>query len=292
MSEKTTGTDLKSVSVGRYEVFKVDPSLLRVQDGWNSRNMEFESNQEHIQSLSASIEKRGVDNPLVVEPAGDGTFYVRDGHCRLLAVQMAIARGTEIKAVPVRRENKLSSETDKLLDQISRNSGKPLEPVEKGEVFARLVRLGWSEIQIAEAVPCPISHVRDCLRVHAAPPSLKAAVANGEVALTSAVALMRQEGPSGAASVIEQAKQGAENGAKITGAALKRVATSGGFNENRVNRGRELANFVYRLSTEAEYSDDNSEVILRIPAVDFRAAEDLGEAILNGPKLKKGKGAA
>jgi ParB-like chromosome segregation protein Spo0J len=193
-SSKKEGT-LRMLSTGRGDLFSVNPYLLKIKNGWNSREMNDPANIEHIDTLARSIAAVGVQQPLTVM-LEDDQIFVSDGHCRLFATLRAVeVYGAEIKSVPVRAEGRFATEADRVLSQIVRNSGKPLTVLEQGAVFVKLTNYGWSVAQIAEKAGLTVVRVGQILDLMAgASDAIKALVASGSVSASEAQKIMREDG--------------------------------------------------------------------------------------------------
>ena len=195
-------------------LYAFDPRLLTVEEGWNQRLVTFSPENEEDLALARSIAEVGVKQPLTVYMK-DGVPVLTDGHRRLAATLYAMdVLGAEVRSVPVQTETKYASEADRVLSQIVRNSGKPLAPIEKASVFAKLMDLGWSETEIAKKVGLSRQHVVDLLELRAAPRQLVERVESGEVSATLAVATMKSAGS-------------AEQAAQVIGAAVEKAKAEG-----------------------------------------------------------------
>lgn len=139
---------IKDVASGRGDLYKLDPKIIQIKEGWNSREATDPQNSNHIAELAASIKEVGVKKPLVCYMENE-VVYVTDGHCRLQAVMHLIEEGVEIKTVPVIVEDRHANEADRIFSQIVHNAGKPLTSLEQAKVFKRLVDLGWKQQEIA-----------------------------------------------------------------------------------------------------------------------------------------------
>ena len=64
--------------------FCVNPYILTIKDGWNSRNMNAQENIDHVEWLAKSIAVEGVREPLKSIPKTEN-LSLSDGHSRLLA---------------------------------------------------------------------------------------------------------------------------------------------------------------------------------------------------------------
>lgn len=211
---------IKGLASGRSDTFRVNPLLLAVEEGWNSRDLSTPDNQAHIDELARSIAANGVREPLKAYLSGD-RLIVTNGHCRLAAVKRAIeVYGAEIMTVPVMTEERYANDADRLLTQIVSNSGKPLTTLEQGVVYRRLSALGWTNDQIAERTGKSVTHVIMNLELQAAPPSVIAMIKEGKVAPTLAWQTMK------ASATEEAAVEALENGIKAAQDAGRSKATA------------------------------------------------------------------
>jgi len=171
---------IKDVAVGRSDLYKLDPKLINIKDGWNSREANDPANSNHVSELMASIREIGVKKPLVCYQDKDGKVYVTDGHCRLNAVMHLIEEGLEIPTVPVMVEDKYSNEADRIFSQIVHNSGKQLTSLEQAKVFKRLVDLGWAQKDIAAKAGITGGRVSQLLELNTLPVILQKYIIEGK----------------------------------------------------------------------------------------------------------------
>lgn len=222
---------LKTLATLRGDRFSLNPYLISIKDGWNSRVANDPANIEHIDNLAQSIAREGVLVPLTVFTE-NGKVFVTDGHCRLLATFRAIeVYDAEIKSVQVVTDTS-TSEAERLINnQIVRNGAKPLTVLEQGSVFARLVKFGWSSAQIAEKTLPKISAVRvsQILDLMAnANDGIKVLVASGRISASQAAQTLRDTG--GDADAAEKLLNSAVNVAAAAGktrATAKHVSNEG-----------------------------------------------------------------
>jgi transcriptional regulator with XRE-family HTH domain len=99
---------------------------------------------------------------------------------------LAISRVADIKAVPVKAEERYGNEADRLFSQIIRNSGRPFTPLEQSRVYKRLLDMGWQQCDIAEKSGVSISHVSQVLSLLNMPEAVKQMVTSGQVSATLA----------------------------------------------------------------------------------------------------------
>lgn len=170
---------IKDVAEGRSDLYRLDPKLIQIKDGWNSREATDPANANHIAELAASIKEVGVKKPLVCYMEND-IVYVTDGHCRLQAVRHLIEAGVEIKTVPVMVEDRFANEADRIFSQIVHNAGKPLTSLEQAKVFKRLVDLGWAQKDIALKAGITGGRVSQLLELNTLPVILQKYIIEGK----------------------------------------------------------------------------------------------------------------
>lgn len=184
--------NIKKMAVGRKDIFFLSPEDIHEEDGWNART-ENDELAEHIRSLADSIKAVGVLEPITGYMDGE-LFTITNGHCRNLAVKLAISEGAEIKSVPVRLENKHINDADRVLSILTRNSGKPLSTHEQAAVIKRLLDYGWTEAEISEKTGLSRQRVGTLVKYLSSPVEVQQMVKKGEVSATTAVKQIRKEG--------------------------------------------------------------------------------------------------
>lgn len=196
---------IKKESVGRKDLFLLDPGNIQEKAGWNVR-ADTKELAEHIEQLALSIAEVGVQQPITVYMEED-TVYLSDGHCRLAGVKLAISRGAEIKSIPCRVEERYSNDADRVLAMIVRNSGKPLTPLEKAAVAKRLISFGWSEEEIAKKTGISKQYVGQLLQMESMPEALKGLVKEGVVSASVALETQKEYGEGAVEKIAEAAAQ-------------------------------------------------------------------------------------
>ena len=232
-AESKTG-GLKALATDRSDLFRLNPYNIKVNDGWNSRDMRDPDNQAHIDELAKSIAAIGVQEPLTIYMVGSKPVLT-DGHCRLLATLRAIETyGAEIRSVPVKTEPRGSDEKDRLLSQIIRNGGKRLSPLEQGAVYKRLLNLGWTEAEIARRTGAQQIQVSRYIDLQAAPEPVLDLVARGQVSATLAIETIQERGETQAAEVLTAAVETAKaRGKKKATASTVAEVTTGAKPERK-----------------------------------------------------------
>lgn len=220
---------IASLAEGRTDVYSVDPRKLHVKEGWNSRDFSDPSNITHIDDLAQSIAVKGVLQPLTVY-FEDGKAYISDGECRYRAALRAIEHyKSELKTVPVRSEERYANEPERLLNQFIRNSGKPFSAIELSNHFKRLLGLGWQAKDIAGKAGMTQARVSQILGLQTLPEPVKHMIVQGQVAPSTAVALVKEVGATEAEKQLAQgwATAQAEGKDKVLPRHIEPVSTPG-----------------------------------------------------------------
>jgi ParB/RepB/Spo0J family partition protein len=193
---------IKDISAGRSDLYRVDPTLIKVKADWNSRDLTDAANATHIAELKASIKEIGVKKPLVCYME-DNIVYVSDGHCRLAAVNHLLSEGVEIKTVPVMVEDRFANETDRIFSQIVHNQGKPLTGIEQAKVFKRLMDLGWKQNEIALKAGLSGGRVSQLLELLTLPVVLQKFITDGKASASMVLSTFKKHNGDVALTVAE-----------------------------------------------------------------------------------------
>lgn len=196
---------IKGLAQGRSDLYRLAPADIKIKEGFNSRVKDFEPSDSEDIALATSIAFHGVKQPVAVFVEGANVF-LSDGHRRLGAVNylLDLVNGeaendhnievvADLGAIPVLVENKDGSEADRILMQITRNSGKPFTALEQATVFKKLLDAGWSEADIAAKAGFSTQRIRDLLDLNKkAPAKIKKMIQSGEVSATLAITTMKK----------------------------------------------------------------------------------------------------
>jgi len=215
-------SSIKQLSCGRKDLFLIEPELIKEKPGWNVR-VNSDSLQGHVRQLADSIKEIGVQQPLTVYMEGEDVFLT-DGHCRMEAVRLAMSEGADIKAVPVRVEERYSNDADRALSLLTRNSGRPLAIPEQAEVVKRLLSFGWVEADVARKTGYSRQHVSNLITYMSSSQEVKEMVENGLVSPSTVIEAVRVHGDEGATGAIREAakKANSEGRKKVAGSAIKK----------------------------------------------------------------------
>lgn len=215
---------LKDMAVSTRDGFNMDPRRIETDPGWNARDFSTAENQAHVDQLAESIRVNGVKTPLTIRKTSDDRIVLVDGESRWRAVMKLIGEGVDIVSVPCQAEGMHDDEATRAASMVVRNSGKQLTLLEQGDVYRRLINYGWAEAKIAQQCGYSLQHIKDCLLLVSASPSIQGAVRAGLVSGTTAVGSLRKH-KDGAGAVIDAgvAAAKAAGKTKVSGAELRRT---------------------------------------------------------------------
>jgi ParB family chromosome partitioning protein len=153
-----------------------------------------------LAELAASIETRGVIQPIVVRPHGH-RFQIVAGERRWRAAQRA--RLHEIPAI-VREFSEEETLEVALIENIQRAD---LNAIEEAQAYGRLAAdYGHSQEELARLVHKSRSHVANLLRLLDLPESVQQLVVSGALSMGHARALITADDPAGLAEEIVRRK--------------------------------------------------------------------------------------
>lgn len=232
----------------RREMFMVNPSLIKVEEGYNIRDLNTIDAIQGIATLAESIRENGLKVPLVCRIKGDDVTLVQ-GHRRLKAIQKLLNEGVEFKAVPVVPEASSTSEEDRIIDLVLSNSGEPLSPLEKAGVIGRLEKLGYSDTDISRRLAMSAAYVGQLKLLLSAPSAIREAVRQGDIAASAAVSVMRTHGDQASLIVQEAVTEAKKTGKRVSGADMTGSKVKA---VSKANKTKALEEFVLWLDNLGE----------------------------------------
>ncbi len=173
----------------------VNPSLLKP----NPHQPRQFFDEEKLSELTESVRREGVLSPIIIEDAGDGSFYIIAGERRTRA-----ARAAGLEKVPV--QLRTYSDTRKLevalIENIQRTD---LNPVEEAEAYMQLMQMeGITQEDVAEKVGKSRSAVANTVRLLKLPEEMRKALASGELSSGHARALLSVSDPAARQSLFKR----------------------------------------------------------------------------------------
>lgn len=148
--------------------------------------------EEKMEDLANSIKSNGIMQPIVVRSSSEfaGKFEIVAGERRFRASQMA-----GLKEVPIllRELDDTAALELAIVENIQRQD---LNPLEEAQGYQRLMEeFGYTQEKMAKSVGKSRSHIANLLRLLVLPETIKSKVANGDLSMGHARALLAAEDP-------------------------------------------------------------------------------------------------
>lgn len=221
-------------------IVMIDPAKIRIVENYNIRADFDPINDGADMELVLSLLTNGYRGaPIIVRIVG-GDIDLVSGHRRVSAIRkinadsVAAGKGIVFKSIPAMTEDSGTDDATRTLDLILSNTGKQFDAAEKGAVYLRLKKFGWSNPQIAERAGVTVKWVSECQRLAQADKRLVALVRAKVISATLAVETLAKHGDATVAIVEEAAKQGTgANAGKATGKTIEAVTGKAAKNTRR-----------------------------------------------------------
>ncbi len=180
VSEESVVQDARHLRHMPIETMKANPN--------NPRKV-FED--DDLNDLARSIKEKGLLQPIVVRPSGDGRGHeIVAGERRWRAAQRA---GVHDVPVLIRELDDGEALEVALIENVQRTD---LNPLEEARGYSQLIeQFGHTQQQLAEAVGKSRSHVANSLRLLSLPDSVRAHIENGLLTAGHARALVASDAP-------------------------------------------------------------------------------------------------
>lgn len=181
-SLKALAEDKDCPHVSKVTSFRVDPTLIQFEEGFNLREDNADT-QAHIDRLYSAM-KAGAFIPPVDVTVCEGIITARDGHCRTRA---AVRLRQEIPDYTLECRQLRGNDADAVLHMLGTGSGgKPLTPLEQGRGYLRLINMGLKASDIAARLGVSRVTIDNGLTLAEAPAEVQQMIAAGEVSSTTA----------------------------------------------------------------------------------------------------------
>jgi ParB family chromosome partitioning protein len=166
----------KPDSVSTMEINTIRPNPYQPRTEFDSKD---------IESLSESLKKDGLLQPVVVRPAGAGFFQIVAGERRWRAAKLA---GLARVPVVIRQVDDKKMLELALVENIQRRD---LNPMEKARGFKQLMTLNsWTQDQVADSLGMARPTVANFIRLLDLPIEIHEAVSRGTISMGHARALL------------------------------------------------------------------------------------------------------
>lgn len=217
---KDMAADKEMPEVKKNDLYKIDPTVIKEEQGFNLRDYEQPEVKQHIENLTETILNGGYIPPIVVRTDGTGNILLVDGHCRTRAALQAIERGAT--GLMLSAVNFKGSDADRVELMLRSGEGLKFTPLEVAKGYLRLQRMGLSTADIAKRVGKTANHINQYLHLATANVDVQQMVERGEVAANVAIETVQKHGEN-AGKVLEQAKEKAakQGKTKVTASVVK-----------------------------------------------------------------------
>lgn len=159
----------------------IDPQLLRP----NPKQPRVEFDQKRLDELCESIKVNGILQPIIIEDAGDGTFYIIAGERRTRAAKMA---GLTKVPVQLRKFDEQQKLEMALIENIQRAD---LNPIEEATAYYNLIQMGdLNQEEVAKRVGKARATVANAIRLLKLPEDIQKALSGGQITSGHARALL------------------------------------------------------------------------------------------------------
>ena len=264
--------------VKKNDLYKIDPTVIKEEQGFNLRDYEQPEVKQHIENLTETILNGGYIPPIVVRTDGTGSILLVDGHCRTRAALQAIERGAT--GLMLSAVNFKGSDADRVELMLRSGEGLKFTPLEVAKGYLRLQRMGLSTADIAKRVGKTANHINQYLNLATANVDVQQMVERGEVAANVAIETVQKHGEN-AGKVLEQAKEKAakQGKTKVTASVVKEWLPP---RKNLVS----LVSVAKQLEKGIVFSTDGSKATV---TVDAEVGNKLLEIIAAIEEAEKGK---
>lgn len=184
LSENSPNANLKlpeNITMEEDGSLWVDPTLLVP----NPKQPRLEFDQKKLDELCDSIKVNGILQPIIIEDAGNGNFYIIAGERRTRAAKMA---GLTKVPVQLRKFDEQQKLEMALIENIQRAD---LNPIEEATAYYNLIQMGdLSQDEVAKRVGKARATVANSIRLLRLPEDIKKALSNGQISSGHARALL------------------------------------------------------------------------------------------------------
>ena len=165
----------------------IDPDLLKPNP--HQPRQIFDESQ--LKELSDSIAEHGIVQPIVIEDAGDGTFYIIAGERRTRAAKLAGLKKVPVQLRKFNDEKKLEVA---LIENIQRAD---LNPIEEAQAYYNLMKIGGlNQDEVAKKVGKGRPTVANALRLLKLPEDMQNSLIVGQITSGHARALLSVVNPA------------------------------------------------------------------------------------------------
>lgn len=187
----------------------------------NPRNPRKAFDQSDLESLAGSIREKGIVQPILVRPIGDGKYEIIAGERRWRAAQRA-----GLHDVPVLIHEVSDKEALELaiVENVQRSD---LNALEEAMGYQDLIdTFGYSQSEIAGVIGKSRPHIANTLRLLKLPDSVQVYIRDGRLSAGHARTLVGAEDPAGAAKRIVESGLTVRDAEQLKGPSARRKASA------------------------------------------------------------------
>ena len=163
----------------------------------NAQNPRREFDPVHLEELAASVREKGVVQPLLVRPKGDGRYELIAGERRWRAAQKA---GLHEVPVLVREVDDKEALELAIIENVQRVD---LNPLEEAQGYGQLIeQFHYTQQDLAQVIGKSRSHVANTLRLLRLPQDVRDMLTRGELTAGHARTLITADDPASLAATI------------------------------------------------------------------------------------------
>lgn len=227
-------------AVARGDGYSLNWRLIQIEDGFNPRDYTKARVKEHIRRMADGYKRGDVFPPLQII-VRNGIPYVRDGHCRIMSMELATSEGAKIgKHAVVEFKGDETAQNGLILKS---NDGLTLPALERSVVYARYHAWGWSDADIGKEFGRTSEHVRGHRQLLELPVALKKLIEDDVIKATLALELYRDYGTN-AVGMVDKALKDREEEQRTSQikAGLKALDTEGALDQAKLPLEQETEN--------------------------------------------------
>ncbi len=157
----------------------------------NPKQPRTEFDQKKLEELADSIRENGIIEPIIIEPAENGKFYIVAGERRTRASLLA---GLSKVPVQIRKFDEIQRLQVALIENIQRAD---LNPIDEAQAYYNLMELGeLTHEEVAKRVGKNRSTVTNSVRLLKLPDDMKKSLIDGQITSGHARALLAVSNPA------------------------------------------------------------------------------------------------
>ncbi|SEI14617.1 hypothetical protein [Paraburkholderia hospita] len=210
--------DKKTEGVSKDNMFNVDPRIIQVEQGFNTRFWT-PARRAYVDGMKRA-QKAGAKFPPLKVRVDEGVPFIVDGHNRLQMYLELIEEGAPILSVQCLEFK--GSDADRTAYMLSTGQqGLKLSQLESGHGFRRLVNWGWNITRIADHSGVSDTYVEQAITLAESDMAIQQMIVREEVACHLVVDVLRKHGKK-ALQVLQEtlSKAKATGSKKVTSKAL------------------------------------------------------------------------